>query len=73
MYFVECPMRLWRARKRHDAIDASLEVRDDDVRVTLLLNKRRLWRAEFETEDAAKAAAEAKLKDLQRAGWNVHW
>ena len=66
-------MRLWRARKRHDAIDAILEVRDDDVRVTLLLNQRRLWRAEFETEEAAKAAANAKLKDLQRAGWNVHW
>ena len=66
-------MRLWRARKRHDAIDASLEVRDDDVRVTLLLNQRRLWRAEFETEDAAKTAADEKLKELQRAGWNVHW
>jgi len=66
-------MRLWRARKRHDAIDARLEVRADDVRVTLLLNQRRLWRAEFETEDAARAAADARLKDLQRAGWNVHW
>jgi len=66
-------MRLWRARKRHDAIDATLEVRDDDVRVTLLLNQRRLWRAEFETEDAAKTAADEKLKELQRAGWNVHW
>ena len=66
-------MRLWRARKRHDAIDALLDVRDDDVRVTLLLNQRRLWRAEFETEADAKAAAETKLKELQRAGWNVHW
>ena len=66
-------MRLWRARKRHDAIDAILEVRDDDLRVTLLLNQRRLWRADFETEEAAKAAANAKLKELQRAGWNVHW
>ena len=66
-------MRLWRARKRHDAIDAMLDVRGADVRVTLLFNKRRLWRAEFLTEDDAKAAAETKLKDLQRAGWNVHW
>ena len=66
-------MRLWRARKRHDAIDAMLDVRKDDVRVTLVLNQRRLWRAEFETKAAAMRAVEAKLKDLQRAGWNVHW
>jgi hypothetical protein len=38
-----------------------------------LLNQRRLWRAEFATEAAAKLAAETKLRELQRAGWNVHW
>ena len=66
-------MRVWRARKRHDAIDAMLDVRAGDVRVTLLLNQRRLWRAEFADEAAAKLAVATKLKDLQRAGWNVHW
>ena len=67
------PVRLWRARKRHDAIDALLRVDAAGVELEYRLNARLLLRRAYPTADEARAGAEARLRDLQRAGWNSHW
>lgn len=65
--------RVWRARRRHDHIDAVLHDRGAGWDLAFLRNDRPLviWR--FTTRDDAVGEAAARLRDLQRAGWNVHW
>ena len=36
-------------------------------------NRRLLLRRRYDSDAEARAAAQARLEDLQRAGWNVHW
>jgi hypothetical protein len=64
---------LWRARRRHDRIDAVLR----DIGSTWLLeywrNDRLLVTRRYETEMKARADAEGRLEELQRAGWIDHW
>jgi hypothetical protein len=65
--------RIWRVRRRHAHIDALLRSRGVlwDLRFTR--NDRVLVTQEFPDREAACAAAGARLRELQRAGWNMHW
>jgi hypothetical protein len=65
--------RLWRARKRHDAIDALLRVDAAGAELEFRLNARVLLRRRYDTAALARDGADARLRELQRAGWNVHW
>ncbi|HXW07305.1 MAG TPA: hypothetical protein VD833_18865 [Vicinamibacterales bacterium] len=65
--------RLWRARRRHDRIDAVLGQRGRYWLLRFFRNGRLLLSRRHETEALARAEAGARLKELQRAGWNTHW
>ena len=67
--------RLWRARKNHTWIDAQVKPAADAAGFELLfyydgtLVLNRSW----PTQADAVAHAARQLRDLQRAGWNLHW
>lgn len=65
--------RLWRVRRRHAHIDALLRSRDRRWDLRFTRNDRVLLTQEFGDREEACAAAETRLRELQRAGWNVHW
>jgi hypothetical protein len=60
-------------RRRHDHLDASLRQAGETWELTYVLNDRALVTSTFETRDAAEADADARRRDLARAGWNLHW
>ncbi|MFI5177833.1 MAG: hypothetical protein ACHQO8_04695 [Vicinamibacterales bacterium] len=65
--------RLWRVRKRHDHIDAALRERPPGWELQFGRNDRPLVVWQFATEAEARREADARLKELQRAGWATHW
>ena len=65
--------RLWRLRRRHVHIDALLRARDGAWDLRFTRNERVLLTQEFPDRESACAAAEARLRELQRAGWTTHW
>jgi hypothetical protein len=65
--------RLWRARRQHDHLDARLEERDGQWQLEYVHNDRSMFVWRFCTRDEAVAEADRRLRELQRAGWNVHW
>jgi len=65
--------RIWRARRRGDWIDASVEPRGERWRLLLTRKARTLGAWEFDSRDQAVLAAGARLRELQRAGWTEHW
>jgi len=65
--------RLWRVRRRHDHIDAVLASRDSCWELRFLRNDRLMLAWCHEEREAACADADARLRELQRAGWNTHW
>jgi hypothetical protein len=65
--------RLWRARRRHNVIDALVRDADDGCVLEFRRNGRSLMTWRFGTREAASAEAAGRLRDLQRAGWNAHW
>jgi hypothetical protein len=65
--------RLWRVRRRHDRIDARLQPVRAGWELAFLRNDRLLLTRQHHTREAALAEADAKLRELQRAGWNTHW
>jgi len=65
--------RIWRIRRRHDHIDALLRPRGGAWDLRFTRNDRVLITQEFRNRDAAIAAADTRLRELQRAGWNTHW
>ena len=65
--------RLWRLRRRVDHLDASLRQTDAGWELTFALNDRRLMTSSFDTRVLAEADADARRKDLIRAGWTMHW
>jgi hypothetical protein len=65
--------RLWRVRRRHDHIDAELGEDAGAWRLEFLRNDRRLLTWRFADRPAAEAEADRRLRDLQRAGWTLHW
>ena len=65
--------RLWRVRRRHAHIDALLRRRGSAWDLRFTRNERVLITQEFADREGAHAAAETRLRELQRAGWNTHW
>lgn len=65
--------RLWRARRRHDHLDAVVAEATGQWTLRFLLNDRLIVSWPFATRDAAAAEADARLRELQRVGWNTHW
>jgi hypothetical protein len=65
--------RLWRARRRHDRLDAVLERSGGSWVLQFLHNDRPFLSRRYRRRDLAAAEAEARLKDLQQAGWHTHW
>jgi len=65
--------RLWRVRRRHGHIDALLRSRGPMWDLRFTRNDRVLITQEFANRESACAAADARLRELQRAGWNTHW
>jgi len=65
--------RLWRARRRHDYIDAIVTRHGPGWDLQFVRNDRPLLTRHHPTREAARAEADARLRELQRAGWNVHW
>lgn len=65
--------RLWRARRRHHYIDAILQDSTDGCTLEFRLNGKSLLTWRRENREQASDEAMTRLRDLQRAGWNVHW
>ncbi len=65
--------RLWRLRRRHDHLDASLRPADEHWELTFALNDRALITTSFQSRGAAMDDAETRKRELVRAGWNLHW
>lgn len=65
--------RLWRARRRHDAIDAILSPGPTGYDLTFVRNGRVLVTWSFAAAGEAVSEADAKLRSLQRVGWVDHW
>ena len=66
-------LRLWRARRRHHHIDAVLGTDAGGWAVEYLRDDRPLVTRDFSSEASARDDAAGRLKELQRAGWVVHW
>jgi hypothetical protein len=65
--------RLWRARRRHDHFDALLTQDGPHWDLALLRNDRPLVVFRFPNRAAAIADADRRLRELQQAGWTMHW
>jgi hypothetical protein len=65
--------RLWRARRRHNYIDAIVRGADAGAVLEFRRNGRSLMTWPFATREEASAEAATRLRDLQRAGWAIHW
>ena len=67
--------RLWRVRKQGASMDAllgaSIEARGFELQY--FHDGRLVVATQWPTREAAIADADAKLSDLQRAGWTTHW
>ena len=66
-------LRLWRVRKRHQHLDALLSSIGGDWIIEFRRDDRPLLTWTFPTEADARAQADLRLRDLQRAGWTTHW
>jgi hypothetical protein len=65
--------RLWRARRRHDHLDALLQQEGASWRLQFFRNDRLLLTWSYPDRETARAEARRRLHELQRAGWTVHW
>jgi hypothetical protein len=65
--------RLWRLRKRYDHIDAEVRPRGLDWELRISRNGRRLIAWRFDNREAAAREAAARLRELERSGWQSHW
>ena len=65
--------RLWRLRRRHDSIDASLRRSMSGWTLQLSRNGRVIFTQDFSNREEGAGVADARLQELRRAGWNEHW
>jgi hypothetical protein len=65
--------RIWRVRRRGQWIDATLAQTAGGWGVTFTRNGRPLATLEFDTREEAVAAATARRREFERAGWTEHW
>jgi hypothetical protein len=66
-------MRLWRMRRRRDHIDATLAQAGAEWELTYLRNDRAMLAWRYGDEGDARAEADTRRRDLERAGWVSHW
>jgi hypothetical protein len=66
-------LRLWRARRRHDHIDAVLRRSDNAWVLEFSRNDRLMVTRRFARQASARAEARTRLNELMRAGWIDHW
>ena len=70
----ELDRRLWRVRRRHDSIEAYLQLSSDaGWSLQFLRNGRVIVTRTFQSRDEAVRVAEARLREFERVGWNQHW
>ena len=65
--------RLWRMRRRHQHIDATLSPAEGGWALAFLRNDRPVLVWRYATRDAAIEEATSRQQDLARAGWTSHW
>ena len=69
--------RLWRVRKNHTWIDARIQdgaaPAGGSVELTCHYDGEPIYARRWPTRDLALTDADARLKDLLRAGWATHW
>lgn len=66
-------LRLWRARRRHDRIDAVLQRAGSGWVLQFSRNDKPMLSRPYARQADARADAATRLKELQRAGWVDHW
>lgn len=66
-------IRLWRARRRQNRIDALLRRTGTDWELSFVRNDRLMVTRRYLREKAARSEAAERLRDLERAGWVSHW
>ena len=66
-------LRLWRARRQRDRIDAVLSRAGSRWVLEYFRNERSLVVHRYRRESTARADATARLQELLRAGWIDHW
>lgn len=60
-------------RRRHDHIDAVIHHEAAVWRLQFLLNDQPLVTWHYADREDASTEATGRLRELQRAGWTVHW
>ena len=65
--------RLWRVRRRHDSIEAHLRPVPSGWSLQFSRNGRMIFAQTWPTRDEAASAANVRLQELLRVGWNEHW
>ena len=67
--------RVWRVRKNHTWIDARIGQGADsaDVELQFFYGGELVFSRRCPTRDCALSDADARLRELQRAGWTTHW
>jgi hypothetical protein len=66
--------RVWRLRKLHLSIDASvLEDGEAGVELRLVLNGELMYVRRWPTHDLALEDASSRRAELEREGWMSHW
>lgn len=65
--------RLWRLRKMHQHVDASLRDSPDGVQLLFFYNARLIYQRTTASRAAAVAEAVARRTELERHGWTEHW
>jgi hypothetical protein len=70
---VDLGERLWRARRRHHHVDAVVRTTAAGCELQFFHDNRLMVTWPFADRGAAMTEASARLAELQRAGWTVHW
>jgi len=67
--------RVWRVRKHHAWMDARIHEGDGPLSVVLhcYYDGQPIYARRWPTRELALDDADARLKDLLRAGWATHW
>ena len=66
--------RVWRLRKLHQSIDATLaDLEDGGVRLQFLLNGEVMYTRRWPTRARALTEAASRRGELEREGWMPHW
>jgi hypothetical protein len=66
--------RLWRLRKLHNHIDATLFDRGDaGVEIMFVYNGERVYARRWPAREPGVADAARTRAELERSGWTSHW